>query len=151
MMAAASLGVLCLTVMMVYAGNKSVVITEVQDLEGKGNLQPLIKVILKEKEQYEYIVLINAAHGGDNKGNGAAHEDEPCAAEDIVKGSIVIGGGGNGTGHEEDQTGQHIDGRSQKGNLIGSLGSKVLGDDVHAHERQPGDQDAAVQGDPVKL
>ena len=69
MMAAASLGVLCLTVMMVYAGNKSVVITEEQDLKGQGNLEPLVKLILQEKEQYEYIVLINAAHGGENKGN----------------------------------------------------------------------------------
>ena len=38
MTAAVSLGILCFTVMMVYAGNKSVVITEVQDLEGKVNL-----------------------------------------------------------------------------------------------------------------
>ncbi len=93
MMAAASLGVLCLTVMMVYAGNKSVVITEVQDLEGKGNLQPLIKVILKEKEQYEYIVLINAAHGGDNKGNVVNELEEKMitleVAEKLVKFSEV--------------------------------------------------------------
>ena len=93
MMAAASLGVLCLTVMMVYAGNKSVVITEVQDLEGKGNLQPLIKVILKEKEQYEYIVLINAAHGGDNKGNVVNELEEKMitleVAEKLVKFSDV--------------------------------------------------------------
>ena len=54
MSAAISLGVLCLVVMMIYAGNKSVVITEEQDLKGKGNLEPLVKVILQEKEQYEY-------------------------------------------------------------------------------------------------
>ena len=69
MTAAISLGVVCLAVMLIYAGNKSVVITEEQDLEGKGNLDPLVRVILEEKEQYEYVVLINAAHGGDNKGN----------------------------------------------------------------------------------
>ena len=69
MTAAVSLGVLCLTVMMVYAGNKSVVITEEQDLEGKRNVEPLVKHIMEEKEQYEYIVLVNAAHGGENKGN----------------------------------------------------------------------------------
>ena len=93
MTAAVSLGVLCLTVMMVYAGNKSVVITEVQDLEGKGNLEPLIKVIMKEKEQYEYVVLINAAHGGDNKGNVVNELEEKMitleVAEKLVKFSEV--------------------------------------------------------------
>ena len=89
MTAAISLGVLCLAVMMVYAGNKSVVITEEQDLKGKGNLEPLVKVILQEKEQYDYIVLINAAHGGDNKGNVVNELQEKTitleVAEKLVK------------------------------------------------------------------
>ena len=58
MAAAISLGVLCLTVMLVYAGNKSVVITEEQDLKGKGNLEPLVKVILQEKGRYDYIPTV---------------------------------------------------------------------------------------------
>ena len=89
MTAAISLGVLCLAVMMVYAGNKSVVITEEQDLKGKGNLEPLVKVILQEKEQYDYIVPINAAHGGDNKGNVVNELEEKTitleVAEKLVK------------------------------------------------------------------
>ena len=89
MTAAISLGVLCLAVMMVYAGNKSVVITEEQDLKGKGNLEPLVKVILQKKEQYDYIVLINAAHGGDNKGNVVNELQEKTitleVAEKLVK------------------------------------------------------------------
>lgn len=93
MTAAISLGILCLTMMLIYAGNKSVVITEVQDLEGKGNLDPLVKVILEEKEQYEYIVLINAAHGGDNKGNVVNELEEKIitlnVAEKIEKFSEV--------------------------------------------------------------
>ena len=93
MTAAISLGVLCLAVMMVYAGNKSVVITEEQDLKGKGNLEPLVKVILQKKEQYDYIVLINAAHGGDNKGNVVNELQEKTitleVAEKLVKLSEV--------------------------------------------------------------
>ena len=85
MTAAVSLGVLCLAVMMVYAGNKSVVITEEQDLKGKGNLDPLVKVILQEKEQYDYIVLINAAHGGDNKGNVVNELQEKTITLEVAK------------------------------------------------------------------
>lgn len=85
MTAAISLGVLCLAVMLVYAGNKSVVITEEQDLKGKGNLEPLVKVILEEKEQYEYIVLINAAHGGDNKGNVVNELEEKAITFEVGK------------------------------------------------------------------
>lgn len=63
------LGILCFGVMIMYSTTKSVVITEEHDLKGEGNLKPLIERILKEKEQYGFVVLINAAHGGDNKGN----------------------------------------------------------------------------------
>ena len=83
--AAISLGVLCLTVMLIYAGNKSVVITEKQDLKGKGNFEPLVKVILKEKEQYDYIVLVNAAHGGDNKGNVVNELEEKTITLNVAK------------------------------------------------------------------
>lgn len=63
------LGSLCFGIMMIYFMNKSVVITEEHDLEGDGNLQPLLVNILEEKDNYEFVVLVNAAHGGDNKGN----------------------------------------------------------------------------------
>lgn len=63
------LGMACFVVMMVYSINKSVVITEQHDLKGEGNLEPLMETILEEKEKYDFIVLVNAAHGGDNKGN----------------------------------------------------------------------------------
>lgn len=64
-----TLGIACFLVMMIYSLTKSVVITEEHDLEGEGDLKPLIESILDEKEQYDFIVLVNAAHGGDNKGN----------------------------------------------------------------------------------
>ena len=64
-----ALGIVCFCVMIVYSTTKSVVITEEHDLEGEGNLKPLIERILVEKEQYDFVVLVNAAHGGDNKGN----------------------------------------------------------------------------------
>lgn len=60
---------LCFGVVMMYSLNKSVVITEEHDLEGDGNLKPLLVSILEEKKNYEFVVLVNAAHGGDNKGN----------------------------------------------------------------------------------
>ena len=63
------LGIMCFLIMMVYSLNKSVVITEQHDVEGEGNLKPLIENIMEEKEGYDYVVLLNAAHGGDNKGN----------------------------------------------------------------------------------
>ena len=63
------LGIVCFAVMMIYSVTKSVVITEQHDLEGEGNLRALTAGILKEKEQYEYVVLVNAAHGGENNGN----------------------------------------------------------------------------------
>lgn len=63
------LGLACFVVMMVYSITKSVVITEQHDLKGEGNLQPLMESILAQKEEYDFIVLVNAAHGGDNKGN----------------------------------------------------------------------------------
>ncbi|MBR5597350.1 MAG: N-acetylmuramoyl-L-alanine amidase [Lachnospiraceae bacterium] len=69
MFAATILGIACMSFMLFFAMNKSVVTTEEQDLKGSGNLEPLIQTILSEKEKYEYVVLINAAHGGNNKGN----------------------------------------------------------------------------------
>lgn len=63
------LGIMCFLVMSVYSMNKSVVITEEHDLIGEGNLKPLTQMILEERKKYDFIVLVNAAHGGDNKGN----------------------------------------------------------------------------------
>lgn len=64
-----TLGVVCFIVMMIYSLTKSVVITEEQDQEGEGNLKTLVESILKEKDDYDFVVLVNAAHGGDNEGN----------------------------------------------------------------------------------
>ena len=69
MLTAVAVGIVCMSFMLFFTMNKSVVTTEEQDLKGNGNLEPLMEKILGEKEKYEYIVLINAAHGGDNKGN----------------------------------------------------------------------------------
>ena len=69
MAAGTLLGMFCLFVMIVYSVTKSVVITEQHDLEGEGDLKHLVTEILKEKTRYEYLVLVNAAHGGENKGN----------------------------------------------------------------------------------
>ena len=63
------LGVVCFLIMATYSVTKSVVITEEHDLQGEGNLEPLTKKILKEKTNYDFVVLINAAHGGENQGN----------------------------------------------------------------------------------
>ena len=63
------LALFCMSVMMVYSVTKSVVITEQHDLEGKEDLKQITAEILKKKQEYEYIVLVNAAHGGENKGN----------------------------------------------------------------------------------
>lgn len=63
------LGLFCMAVMMVYSVTKSVVITEQHDLEGEEDLKQITAEILKKKQEYEYIVLINAAHGGENRGN----------------------------------------------------------------------------------
>lgn len=67
--ASIALGVVCFAVMMVYSLNKSVVITEEQDQKGDANLKPLVESVLEEKDNYDFVVLVNAAHGGDNKGN----------------------------------------------------------------------------------
>lgn len=64
-----ALGVVCFAVMIIYSLNKSVVITEEQDQEGEGNLKILVASILKEKDDYDFVVLVNAAHGGENEGN----------------------------------------------------------------------------------
>ncbi len=63
------LGILCFLGMIGYSASKSVVITEEHELTGEGNLEPLIKMILAEKDKYNFVVLINAAHGGENQGN----------------------------------------------------------------------------------
>ena len=80
-----ALGMACFVVMMVYSVTKSVVITEEHDLEGEGNLKPLMETILKEKENYDFIVLVNAAHGGDNKGNVVNELQEKKITLDVGK------------------------------------------------------------------
>ena len=62
-------GMGCFLLMVRYSATKSVVITEQHELTGEGNLEPLIDMILEEKKKYDFVVLINAAHGGENQGN----------------------------------------------------------------------------------
>ena len=62
-------GILSLAIMFTYSAKKSVVITEQHDLRGEGNLEPLLKKIQKQKENYDFIVIVNSAHGGKNRGN----------------------------------------------------------------------------------
>lgn len=62
-------GTVFLLIMTRYSATKSVVITEQHELEGEGNLEPLIQSIREERALYDFVVLINAAHGGDNQGN----------------------------------------------------------------------------------
>lgn len=69
MIAGIVFGIGCLAVMVRYSATKSVVITEQHELTGEGNLEPLINEILAQKNKYDFIVLINAAHGGENQGN----------------------------------------------------------------------------------
>ncbi|MBQ9991065.1 MAG: N-acetylmuramoyl-L-alanine amidase [Lachnospiraceae bacterium] len=61
--------VICLIVLFGYSANKSLVIVEEDDREGKGDLDELTQTILREKEQYNFIVVVNPAHGGNNLGN----------------------------------------------------------------------------------
>ena len=98
-------------------------------------------------EPVEHIV----DYRGREKSHRAAQQNEPCAAENTVKGGVVRHIGGDGACHKENEAGEKVDGGSQKGDLVGCLGAKVLGDDVHAHEGQPGDQNSAVQRDPLQL
>lgn len=85
MITAVALGTVCFTLMMIFTMNKSVVITEKQDLKGKVNLESLVKNILQEKERYDYIVLVNAAHGGDNKGNVVNELEEKDITLDVAE------------------------------------------------------------------
>lgn len=79
------LGAVCFLVMSVYSMNKSIVITEEQELKGEGNLEPLTEAILKERQEYDFIVLINAAHGGENKGNVVNELQEKQITLDVGK------------------------------------------------------------------
>lgn len=79
------LGAVCFLVMAVYSMNKSIVITEEQELKGEGNLEPLTETILKERQEYDFIVLINAAHGGENKGNVVNELHEKQITLDVGK------------------------------------------------------------------
>ena len=85
------------------------------------------------------------------KGYRTAGKDEPSAAENAVEGGVIVGTGGDGACREENQAGEEIDDHRMNGNDGGCAGTEVLGDDVHAHEGKPGDENAAVQSDPVQL
>lgn len=62
-------GFVCLFILFGYSAGKSVVITEQQDLKGAGDLSPLTERIKKEKYKYDFVVIVNPAHGGANRGN----------------------------------------------------------------------------------
>ena len=59
----------CLAVMFWYSANKSVVIMAEYERRGRENLNELTQEILDRKKQYEFIVVVNPAHGGRNLGN----------------------------------------------------------------------------------
>ena len=59
----------CLIVLFGYSANKSLVIMEEENQEGMRNLDELTQAILAEKEQYDFVVIVNPAHGGSNLGN----------------------------------------------------------------------------------
>lgn len=61
--------VICLGVMFWYSANKSLVIIEEQDMAGEADLTELTETILQQKDQYDFIVIVNPAHGGTNLGN----------------------------------------------------------------------------------
>ena len=52
-----------------YSANKAVVIVEQEELAGEADLTEVTELILTQKEQYDFVVLVNAAHGGTNLGN----------------------------------------------------------------------------------
>ena len=60
---------LCLMMMFWYSANKSVVTIEEYDQRGRENLSGLTGEILAGKEKYNFIVIVNPAHGGRNLGN----------------------------------------------------------------------------------
>lgn len=63
------MGFLCFSVMFFYGSTKSVVFTEENESLGQENLKLRANYISREKEKYKFVVLVNAAHGGANKGN----------------------------------------------------------------------------------
>lgn len=79
------LGMVCFIIMVSYSANKSVVVTEEHELTGEGNLEPLAKVILAEKGKYDFVVLINAAHGGENRGNAVNELQEKQITLEVGK------------------------------------------------------------------
>ena len=85
-------------------------------------------------------------HSRDEKRHRTAHEDEPSATQYAVKGGIVVCRGGNDAGNVENGAGEKIDQRRQDRNAVGGAWTEMLGDDVHTDKGQPGDENAAVNG-----
>lgn len=52
-----------------YSASKAVVIVEQAEQVGEADLTGLTEEILLQKEQYDFVVIVNAAHGGTNLGN----------------------------------------------------------------------------------
>ncbi len=52
-----------------YSATKTVVIVEETEQMGAADLTELTAEILAKKEQYDFVVIVNAAHGGTNSGN----------------------------------------------------------------------------------
>lgn len=69
MIAGSTFGFMCLLVLFLYSAGKSVVITEQQDSKGEVDLTPITERIQKEKNKYDFLVIVNPAHGGANRGN----------------------------------------------------------------------------------
>ena len=86
----------CLAVMFWYSANKSVVIMAEYERRGRENLNELTQEILDRKKQYEFIVVVNPAHGGRNLGNvvnGLQEKDITLAVgiflEELAQGSDI--------------------------------------------------------------
>ena len=119
------------------------------DVRSCGKGQPAVGVTAEGPADEPVEGVVQQSRG--QEGHGTAQEDEPRASEDTVKGGEVPCVGGNGGGNEEDGAGEEVDATGQDRHAVGCARAEVLGDDVHAHEGQPGDEDTAVQGDPGEL
>jgi hypothetical protein len=90
-------------------------------------------------------------HGRGEKRHRTAEQNKPRAAEYRVERVKIFGVRGNYACHEEDEAGEQIYCHRKHRDTVRRLRSEVLGDDVHTHKREPGDQNSAVERDPIEL
>jgi len=114
-----------------------------------GERRAAVGIFPKQTPDEDVERAVDAGRGKER--HRAGEQNEPRAAENAVKGGIIVRRRGNDAGHKKDQTGQKIDARRQNRDAVGRLRPEVLGNDVHTHERQPRNENTAVEGDPRKL